>query len=300
MSPNAINSAVSVPPATGDATSPVTESGTPAKSAGTIPSNVLESLQKAGDRLEQWVDKKVCGENGREAGSKEGEAESGPEISIGIGSGEELKRKTSFKTTLGEDGKPQPGWLCSMLHSRSSSFSYGPVTIKKDEYDVKLGPASFGVEKGDPKLGLEVGVEPMEGVEVKAEVEAKAKLLANDNPYSAGDLEIEGSAGVKAHKVEIGVKQMLHKAEIFFGMGASEGIKENRENLSEAAENVQVKNIKQELQEDPDFKPAVKNHDLGAILREGKEEFGKLWDNIGNASLYDQQGRLIDPKSNGQ
>jgi hypothetical protein len=268
------------------------------QSGGTIPQKVREGLEKAGD----WFDRKLCGENHNEGvEGKKGEAESGPELSIGIESGESLKRNTEFKVKVGEDGKPQPGWLCAMVHSRTPSLSYGPVTVKKDELSAQYGPFSAGVENGNPKVGVKVGVEPAEGIEIGAEVEAKAKLLENSNPYSAGDLEVEGKAGVKVHKVEVGVKGMLHKAEILFGAhgSTSEGIKGNRERLTEASDGVEAKNIKQELQEDPGFKPEVRNHSLGAIIKEGVEEFGKVWNGIGKPLDFDQQGKIVTPPVQG-
>jgi hypothetical protein len=66
------------------------------------------------------------------------------------------------------------------------AIEYGPLKVKASEIGVKYGPATISIDHGNPKASVKVSASLVEGGDVEAEVEAKASLLANSNPYSAG------------------------------------------------------------------------------------------------------------------
>jgi hypothetical protein len=216
---------------------------------------------------------------------------SGPEFSVGYGLGKSPKGKIEYRSKDGE-GKLK------------GTFEQGPVVIKVDgkkhwEAGVKYGPATVGLEDGNPKasLGAEVGigVGPAE-VKVEAKVEGKASILSNSDPYSAGDIDINAEAKIKAKGFEAGVKENLDHGQIYFGPGGStsEAIKKNREALAEAS-GMDVKNIKQELQEDQatgDHQEPLQRS-LLQDLKNAASDMWSMWKHLGEPYDLDKDGRMI-------
>ena len=215
---------------------------------------------------------------------------SGPEFSFGYGAGKAPKGKVEYKRQDGE-GKFK------------GTFEQGPVFVKVDkkhlEVGAKYGPLSASVEDGNPKVavGAEVGIAvgPAE-VKVEGKVEGKASILSNSDPYSAGDVDINAEAKIKAKGFEAGVKENLYHGQIYFGPGGStsEAIRKNREQLAEAAE-MDVKNIKQELQEDEanGVQPQAPQRSLWQDLKNAARDMRNIWNHLGEPSELDKDGRMI-------
>jgi hypothetical protein len=216
---------------------------------------------------------------------------SGPELSVGYGFGKAPKGKVEYKSKDGE-GKFK------------GTLEQGPVVIKVDgkkhwEVGVKAGPATVSLEDGNPKaaVGAEVGigVGPAE-VKVEAKLEGKASILSNSDPYSAGDVDINAEAKIKAKGVEVGAKENLYHGQIYFGPGGStsEAIRKNREALAEAS-GIDVKNIKQELQEDQaaGAQPKESSRNYWQDFKNGASDLLKMFKHLGEPYELDKDGRMI-------
>lgn len=174
----------------------------------------------------------------------------------------------------------------------------GPVTAKGEKDKVKEvrfkgGPATLGVEEGNPKVGLEVGVQVGVGgakLEGKAKVEAKVRVLENPDPYSPGTFEVSGEAKVKGGPIEVAAKDKLIERDLKFGMGgASDSIRLDRQRQGEALGSDAHDNIKVRLQQDPPPEPQT---------AEQKQETRKsalrsLW----NTFKYLGSNFEVDPKT---
>ena len=224
----------------------------------------------------------------------DGEHASGAELSIGYGDGEGPKGKVEYQRRLGEEGKIKV------------NLEHGPWIIKEDsnehvEYGVRVGPATLSVEDGNPKAALAVDVS-LNDVKVEGKVEAKASILANSDPYSAGNVDVVGEVKVKAKGFEAGVKGNIYSGKVFFGPGGStsEAIMQNRQRLAEASGDTDVKNIKQEVQEDQaaGIEPRTPSVSKSwEIFKNAARWVRDLWNNPENLSNLDQNGRMVDPST---
>jgi RHS repeat-associated protein len=169
------------------------------------------------------------------------------EVSVGLSTKvESVKIKVELKKK--PDESPTPKF----------NVEIGPVVVKVDkketEVGVNLGPFTVGTAGGDPKVGIGTGAKIKIGkfeAEAKVKAEARFRVLADSDRYSPGSLEIGVDAKLKGGPAEVGAKKKVYEAELKFGTGTSDSIRENRQRLIDAAPDINAHvNIKTELQQD--------------------------------------------------